>query len=115
MSGTGGQLYSALSNNLPSAAEMLKAYRLYVNSCPFIQINQFVAIRSIMEAFAGASRVHVVDYGILYGAQWPCLIHHLSIRPEGPPHLRITGTAGTSVAMGCPFQMELKAIDIVNY
>ncbi len=30
MSGTGGQLYTALSNNRPSAAEMLKAYHLFV-------------------------------------------------------------------------------------
>ena len=94
MSGTGGQLYSALSNNRPSAADMLKAYRLFVNTCPFIQVNQFIAVHSILRAFEGAPRVHVVDYGILYGAQWPCLIHHLSIRPGGPPHLRITGTAG---------------------
>lgn len=92
MSGTGGRLYSALSNNRPSEAQMLKAQALFFcEYCPFIQVPHVFANHSIMEAFKGASRVHVIDYGILYGLQWPCLLWQLSQRPGGPPHLRITG------------------------
>jgi hypothetical protein len=91
MSGTGGQLYTALSNNRPSAAEMLKAYRLFVGCCPFIQLSHYFGNSAILHAFGDAKRVHIVDYGILYGVQWPCLIYHLSQLPGGPPHLRITG------------------------
>lgn len=91
MSGTGGQLYSALSNNRPSEAQMLKALMLFCEHCPFIQVPHIFANHSIVEAFKGASRVHIIDYGILYGVQWPCLLYQLSTRPEGPPHLRITG------------------------
>ncbi|KAB1201812.1 Scarecrow-like protein 34 [Morella rubra] len=35
--------------------------------------------------------LHVVDFGIQYGFQWPSLIEKLSKRPGGPPKLRITG------------------------
>uniref|UniRef100_A0A7I4FJP5 GRAS family protein n=1 Tax=Physcomitrium patens TaxID=3218 RepID=A0A7I4FJP5_PHYPA len=91
ISGTGGQLYSALSNYRPSEAQMLKAQMLFCEHCPFIQVPHIYANHAIMVAFKGAPRVHIIDYGILYGIQWPCLIHQLSQRPEGPPHLRITG------------------------
>lgn len=91
MSGTGGQLYSALTNNRPSEAQMLRAQMLYCEHCPFIQVPHMYANHSMLEAFKDASRVHIVDYGILYGVQWPCLLYQLSQRPGGPPHLRITG------------------------
>ena len=35
--------------------------------------------------------MHIVDFGILYGFQWPSLIQSLASRPGGPPMLRITG------------------------
>ncbi|KAG0614073.1 hypothetical protein M758_6G149500 [Ceratodon purpureus] len=91
MSGTGGQLYSALSNNRPSEAQMLKAQMLFCEHCPFIQVPHIFANYAIMQAFKGAQRVHIIDYGILYGVQWPCLLHQLSQREGGPPQLRITG------------------------
>lgn len=91
MSGTGGQLYSALNNNRPSEGKMLKAQILLCEYCPFTQVPHSFANHAIMEAFKGASRVHVIDYGILYGVQWPCLLHQLSQREGGPPRLRITG------------------------
>ena len=37
------------------------------------------------------TRLHIDDFGILYGFQWPSLIQQLSARPGGPPKLRITG------------------------
>jgi hypothetical protein len=91
MSGTGGQLYSALSHNRPSEAQMLKAQMMFCEYCPFIQVPHIFANHAIMQAFTGAQRVHIIDYGILYGVQWPCLLHQLSQREGGPPHLRITG------------------------
>ncbi|KAL7247445.1 hypothetical protein ACSBR2_002373 [Camellia fascicularis] len=49
------------------------------------------ANRSIMKLGQTATTLHVIDFGILYGFQWPCLIHQLSARPGGPPKLCITG------------------------
>lgn len=92
MSDTGAQLYTTLSNQRPTAAQMLKCFRLFYEYVPLIQTTHNFANDTILEAFVGASRVHIVDYGILYGLQWPCLINRLSQRPGGPPHLRITGT-----------------------
>ena len=45
----------------------------------------------IVKAARRASQLHIVDYGILYGLQWPGLISALAEREGGPPSLRITG------------------------
>ena len=93
MSGAGAELYTAMSNNHPSTAVMLKAQaRFFINSCPYNTITHTFSVKTILGAFAGATHVHVVDYGIQYGFQWGSLIQNLADRPEGPPHLRITGT-----------------------
>jgi hypothetical protein len=90
MSRTGSKLYTALSNNRPSATEMLKAFRLFVDCVPLTRLSHVFLNLAIMHAIGDAKRVHIVDYGILYGVQWPCFIYHFSQLP-GPPHLRITG------------------------
>ncbi|KAG6556179.1 hypothetical protein Mapa_002120 [Marchantia paleacea] len=75
---------------MPSAMDMLKAYKLFVQCNPLPKIAHYFANKTIFDDVKGAKVVHVVDFGILYGVQWPCLIYALSSRPEGPPHLRIT-------------------------
>lgn len=91
MSGTGEQLYTVISNNCPSAVATFKATRLYFENCPYIKLTHFFSMGTVLDAFEGATRVHVVFYGIQYGTQFPGLMHHLAHRPGGPPHLRITG------------------------
>lgn len=90
MTGTGAQLYKAFTNNSLSGV-VFNALRLFVDYCPYIKVGHFLAIKTILDAFEGATHVHVVDYGLAYGGQWPCLIQQLSQRPGGPPHVRITG------------------------
>jgi len=91
MTGTGGQLYTAVNHNHRSAPEVLNAFLNFFDHCPLLKMSYFFANLAILKAFGDAKRVHIVDYGILYGMQWPSLIYHLSQLPGGPPHLRITG------------------------
>ncbi|XP_004492362.1 scarecrow-like protein 9 [Cicer arietinum] len=91
LAGTGSQIYKGLISKRTSAADLLKAYHLYLTACPFRKMTSFVSNISIMRSAASSMRVHVVDFGILYGFQWPTFIQRLSIRPGGPPKLRITG------------------------
>ncbi|WCJ20505.1 GRAS family transcription factor [Euphorbia peplus] len=78
-----------ISNNTP-VSDILKAYQVYVNACPFQKMSNFFANHSIYKLAEKATRLHIVDFGILYGFQWPCLIQRLSERIIGPPTLRIT-------------------------
>lgn len=91
LAGTGSQIYKGLVSRKTCAADMLKAYRLYLAACPFRKISNFTSNRTIRQISEKAKKVHVIDFGIRYGFQWPTFIQRLSIREGGPPELRITG------------------------
>lgn len=91
LAGTGSQLYAAQTAVRISATEKLQAYQVYLSACPFKKIAFTFANKTIYDASLTASIIHIVDFGIAYGFQWPIFIKHLSERPGGPPKLRITG------------------------
>ncbi|KAL6200211.1 hypothetical protein ACLB2K_029993 [Fragaria x ananassa] len=96
-----------------TASELLKQIRQH--SSPFGDYTQRLAhcFANALEArLAGtetqlyttcaaekAETLHIIDFGIRQGFQWPALIHCLSRRPGGPPKLRITGVELT--VSGC--------------
>ncbi|KAG4974011.1 hypothetical protein JHK87_030832 [Glycine soja] len=90
--GTSAQgMYTFLSSKNITVAEFLKAYQVFTSSSPFKKFIHFFANKMIMKAAAKAETVHIIDFGILYGFQWPILIKFFSNREGGPPKLRITG------------------------
>ncbi|KAL3850658.1 hypothetical protein ACJIZ3_012540 [Penstemon smallii] len=91
MAGTGSALYTACATRRITASELLKSYQTYVTSCPFKRMSNICANKTIAKFTKDAERIHIIDFGILYGFQWPCIIHGISLRPGGPPKLKITG------------------------
>jgi hypothetical protein len=91
LAGSGSKLYNSLMARRTSAVDFLKANRLYAAACCFRMMAFKVANMTICKAIAGRKKVHIVDYGIHYGSQWPGLLKLLSICPGGPPEVRITG------------------------
>ncbi|PKA63144.1 Scarecrow-like protein 9 [Apostasia shenzhenica] len=91
LAGTGSEIYHSLVAKRKTAADVLKAYQLYLAACPFKKISYHFANQTILETIEKATRVHIVDFGIYFGFQWPVFIKLLSQRPGGPPKLRITG------------------------
>lgn len=87
----GTPLYMPFASNETSAAEILKGYQTFIKACPFRRMSYFYANRTILKLAENVTSLHIVDFGLLYGLQWPCLIQRLSRRPGGPPKLRITG------------------------
>ncbi|URE33077.1 DELLA protein [Musa troglodytarum] len=63
----------------------------FYESSPYLKFAHFTANQAILEAFAGCRRVHVVDFGMRQGLQWPALLQALALRPGGPPAFRLTG------------------------
>lgn len=90
LAGNGPDLYGTLRSKRRSVAEELKAFRVYL-CAPFRQIASFFANKMILEAASRGKTLHIVDFGIGYGFQWPSFIQQLSDRAGGPPKLRITG------------------------
>ncbi|CAI9779050.1 unnamed protein product [Fraxinus pennsylvanica] len=91
LAGTGSQIHKALVNRRTIAADYLKAYHLYLASSPFTKISKFASNKTINIKSQNAMRVHVIDFGILYGFQWPTFLQRISVREGGPPRVRITG------------------------
>ncbi|XP_047056582.1 scarecrow-like protein 9 [Lolium rigidum] len=91
LAGTGSQIYKLYTISRFACTDVLKAYQLYLAACPFKKISHYFANQTILNAVEKAKKVHIVDYGVYYGFQWPCLIQRLANRPGGPPELRITG------------------------
>ncbi|KAL6604580.1 hypothetical protein ACP70R_043007 [Stipagrostis hirtigluma subsp. patula] len=91
LAGTGSQLYRSLWVNCASVARILKAYQLYMASKCFPSVQFLFSNQIIYKAIAGKNKLHVVQYGLGYGFQWPDLLRRLARRKGGPPMVRLTG------------------------
>ncbi|KAK2976630.1 hypothetical protein RJ640_024164 [Escallonia rubra] len=50
-----------------------------------------LANQAVLEAFANKKKVHVIDFSIKQGLQWPALMQALALRTGGPPSFRLSG------------------------
>ncbi|RLN00885.1 DELLA protein DWARF8-like [Panicum miliaceum] len=75
----------------PPPAAPADLYSHFYDAGPYLNFAYSTANQAILDAFEGCDRVHVVDFALMQGLQWPTLIHALSQREGGPPRLRITG------------------------
>ncbi|KAJ4818032.1 GRAS family transcription factor [Rhynchospora pubera] len=91
LAGTGSQIYQSFTMKPIASTDILRAYQLYHAASPFKKVSHFFSNQTVLDAAQNATAVHIIDYGIYHGFQWPCLIQRLSKRSGGPPKLRITG------------------------
>ncbi|KAA8532555.1 hypothetical protein F0562_032629 [Nyssa sinensis] len=63
----------------------------FYETCPYLKFAHFTANQAILEAFAEKKHVHVIDFSMKQGMQWPALMQALALRPGGPPTFRLTG------------------------
>ncbi|XP_042389342.1 scarecrow-like protein 3 [Zingiber officinale] len=83
-------IYHSLDSAFP-VAEFVSARRNFLDLCPFLRVAYVVSNQAIMEAMEGEKVVHIVDLSVADPTQWLSLLQGLRRRPEGPPHLKITG------------------------
>lgn len=77
-------------NALDSALSDLLQMHFY-DSCPYLKFAHFTANQAILEAFTNKKRVHIIDFSMKLGTQWPALMQALALRPGGAPAFRLTG------------------------
>ncbi|CAL9147857.1 protein DWARF AND LOW-TILLERING-like [Musa acuminata AAA Group] len=58
---------------------------------PIPKFLHFTLNERLLKAFEGKDRVHIIDFDVKQGLQWPALFQSLASRPNPPGHVRITG------------------------
>jgi hypothetical protein len=84
-------VYQSLMAKRTSAVDILQAYQLYMAAICFKKVAFVFTIHTIYNATLGKKKIHIVEYGINYGFQWPCYLRWIADREGGPPEVRITG------------------------
>ncbi|XP_022731872.1 scarecrow-like protein 3 [Durio zibethinus] len=85
-------LHKALnSTRITLLSEEVLVRKLFFEMFPFLKVAFVLTNQAIIEAMEGEKMVHIIDLNAAEPAQWIALIQALSARPEGPPHMRITG------------------------
>lgn len=85
------RIYRIYPQDLLESSESDILQMHFYEACPYLKFAHFTANQAILEAFAGSNRVHVIDFGLKQGMQWPALMQALALRPGGPPAFRLTG------------------------
>ncbi|WCJ26178.1 GRAS family transcription factor [Euphorbia peplus] len=96
------------------------ALRLLNQVSPIPKFIHFTSNEIMLRAFEGKDRVHIIDFDIKQGLQWPSLFQSLASRNNPPSHVRITGIgeskqelnetgdrlAGFAEALNLPFEFH---------
>lgn len=89
MSGKG--LYRALKCKEAPTSDRLSAMQVLFEVCPCFRFGFMAANGTILEAFRGEKRVHIVDFDVNQGSQYYTLLQTLAKTPGDRPHVRLTG------------------------
>lgn len=85
----------------PGASKVHRALVKFNDLTPWHTMAYTVCNATLLEAFAGRNRLHIVDIGVAEGIQWPTFIDALVSRAGGPPALlRITTIQDQRIAAG---------------
>ncbi|KAF5734470.1 scarecrow-like protein 28 [Tripterygium wilfordii] len=96
------------------------ALRFLNQVSPIPKFIHFTANEILLRAFEGKDRVHIIDFDINQGLQWPSFFQSLASRTNPPSHVRITGIgeskqdlnetgdrlAGFAEALNLPFEFH---------
>ncbi|XP_066386239.1 SCARECROW-LIKE protein 7 [Miscanthus floridulus] len=89
--GSGAQPSTAVDARFASD-ELTLCYKTLNDACPYSKFAHLTANQAILEATGTATKIHIVDFGIVQGIQWAALLQALATRPgEKPSRVRISG------------------------
>ncbi|XBI61881.1 hypothetical protein VPH35_042620 [Triticum aestivum] len=91
LSGNGSQINQNFIATPRNAAYILKLFHLGLTVSPYLRSSYYFSNKTIIDVPKGKPKVHIIDFGICFGFQWPSLFKQFADRDGGPPKLRITG------------------------
>lgn len=86
------QAEKSLSMYETTSEEFTIPYKVLNDACPYSKFAHLTANQAILEATERASKIHILDFGIVQGIQWAALLQALATRSTGKPvRIRISG------------------------
>lgn len=68
-----------------TSEEFCLSYKALNDACPYSKFAHLTANQAILEATEKATKIHIVDFGIVQGVQWAALLQALATRTAGKP------------------------------
>ncbi|KAJ7527842.1 hypothetical protein O6H91_16G074000 [Diphasiastrum complanatum] len=72
--------------------EMLEAFAAMHELIPIGRFVHFTMNQVLLDAVEEQKFIHLIDFQVWYGSQWPAFLQSLALRPSGPP-MRVRMTA----------------------
>ncbi|XP_010558259.1 PREDICTED: scarecrow-like protein 4 isoform X2 [Tarenaya hassleriana] len=89
---------SAARESPASLEDYILSYKTLNDACPYSKFAHLTANQAILEATDKASKIHIVDFGIVQGIQWAALLQAMATRASGKPtRIRISGIPASSL------------------
>ncbi|XP_059457091.1 SCARECROW-LIKE protein 7-like [Corylus avellana] len=83
---------SAVIEAETTSEDFTLTYKALNDACPYSKFSHLTANQAILEATERATKIHIVDFGIVQGVQWAALLQALATRSTGKPTIiRISG------------------------
>ncbi|KAJ3688217.1 hypothetical protein LUZ61_017381 [Rhynchospora tenuis] len=89
--GTTIETYRRVLPEKTTVIETLKSFHMYIVASPFIRALIYFSNQTILNNIPkDAQKVHIINYGIIQGFQWPSFFQHFTKWQSTPPKIRIT-------------------------
>ncbi|KAI3796799.1 hypothetical protein L1987_39485 [Smallanthus sonchifolius] len=59
----------------PAFSDLVQMH--FYEACPYLKFAHFTVNQAILEAFAAKKKVHVIDFGMKQGMEWPALMQRV--------------------------------------
>ncbi|KAE9610780.1 putative transcription factor GRAS family [Lupinus albus] len=86
------------------------AYKSFSEISPVLQFANFTCNQALIEAVEGFDRIHIIDFDIGFGVQWPSFMQELALRNSGTSSFKVTAVVSPSTCNEIEFNFTRESL-----